>query len=105
MKILNKNTLELVQDLLESEYGKSKVQATNNGLVKFLFPETHNGVNEMEVGTWFFKVSPKNETTLRVLVYLDYMEAFEHLKAGTKPNKEKVIDISEFFPNTPKGIA
>ena len=57
----------------------------------------------MEVGTWFFKVSPSNETTLRVFTYVDYTEAFEHLKANTRPQHEKVSDISEFFPNIGKG--
>lgn len=98
MKILNKTSLELVQDLLDSEYGESRSQACSNGMVKFLFPETHNGTNEMEVGTWFFRAKPDGNKDLRILMYVDYNEAFEHLKANTKPKKEKITDISGFFP-------
>lgn len=93
-QILNKNFKEVVQLILDKNIGEGKAEACDNGAVKFLFPETHFGCNEMQCGTWTVG------KTVRVYIYIDYVEAFEHLKCGSKPVSERVVSLSDILPRT-----
>lgn len=94
-KAVSKKIEDLVQLCLEVEYGTGKVKVSVDGKIRFIFPETHYGCNEMEVGYW----SLKNKK-IQYTIVIDYIEAFEHLKCGTKPQRTEIIDLL-----IPKSIA
>jgi hypothetical protein len=73
---------QLIQQLLDAEYGEGKTQATSKGDIKYLFSETHHGCNEMQVGTWKF-----DSKGVHMYIRITYEEAFQFLKNGTKPAK------------------
>ena len=80
---------ELITSHLENVYGEGVVEATEGGKIKFLFPTTHHGANEMEVGIW------KNKSKLVTThITLGYTEAYEYLKAGTKPDSKRILSIN-----------
>lgn len=99
-QVVNKSFREAVQVLLDQQYGQGRAEATNDGKIKYLFPETHNGCNEMECGTW--AVANKK---IRFYTFVDYVEAFEHLKCGSKPQKETVITLDNKSFVFPKDTA
>lgn len=95
--VVSKDFRDCVQILLDQQFGQSKSLATNDGKVKFLFPETHYGCNEMEVGSW--GIANKK---VRFYTFIEYIEAFEHLKCGSKPKKQEVITlVGAFQPKEP----
>jgi hypothetical protein len=102
-KAFVKTLTELVQTQLDKEHGEGKAIATEKGTIKFCFPTTHHGCNEMVAGAWKL-----NKTNKLSFVYsVDYTEAYEYLKAGTKPVKDEIIamDTNAFNFLAPKDIA
>jgi hypothetical protein len=101
IKAIAKDVSHFVQLALDKEYGEGKAHATQKGAIKFNFPTTHHGCNEMEIGAWRL-----NKGKITILVSMDYTEAYEHLKAGTKPRKDEVIALDpNAFNFKPKDIA
>lgn len=101
IKAVSKNLTEFVQLYLDKEYGEGKSYASEKGTIKFCFPTTHHGCNEMDVGTW--KLNKNQKVT--IVLSLDYVEAYEHLKSGTKPMKDEVIALAPDAFEFPKGRA
>jgi hypothetical protein len=103
---ITKSYPQLVQDILNhkyvSSYGEGAVVATDQGRIKYVYPTTHNGVNEIECGSWSF-----GKRGLRAVISGDYDKLFENLKNNTKPQKFDTIsvDFQKITGALPKDVA
>lgn len=94
-EVISKSFVEVAQLLLDQSKGAGKAIAQENGMIKYHFPETHYGCNEMECGSWRV-----NNNKVNLYTFVNYIEAYEHLKCGTKPTQTAFLNFPKIEPKS-----